>query len=115
MSAVDINEDCGDAWISTDVQAILDGATDYSHDDLWKLIRAWYDAARAGGADWSASQARAQCAYELSALIGPWGYARTPPKCGGCGGTFDPAKSGYDDACSFGCSSEIGEIERGGA
>lgn len=69
--------DCGEAWITPEVQAVLDGAVDYSHADLWKLIRAWYGAARADGADWSASQARAQCAYELSALIGPPAFAAT--------------------------------------
>jgi hypothetical protein len=58
--------------ISPDVRAVLDKSSspNYTHNDLWKLIQTWYDNAE----HWD-NETLGQCAYELSALIGPLAYA----------------------------------------
>lgn len=59
--------------IGPDVQAVLANrytASNYSHEDLWRLIQVWY----ANAEHWD-NKTLGQCAYELSALIGPLALA----------------------------------------
>ncbi len=52
--------------ISPEVRAVLDAANSATYDHLWELIRAWYDTAERTN-----NETLGQCAYELSALVGP--------------------------------------------
>lgn len=73
MTKLDIDTFDFESNISLHVREVLtkrQTAPNYSHEDLWRLIQAWYDDAE----HWN-NETLGQCAYELSALIGPWAYA----------------------------------------
>ncbi len=54
--------------VGPDVRTVIadSSSPNYTHEDLWLLIKAWYDNAE----HWD-NETLGQCAYELSALIGP--------------------------------------------
>jgi hypothetical protein len=71
---VDIETFDFESRVGPDVRAVLVNrytAPNYSHEDLWRLIQTWYDNAE----HWD-NETLGQCAYELSALIGPLAYAK---------------------------------------
>jgi hypothetical protein len=76
---VDIETFDFESHIGPDMRAVLNNKSspDYTHDDLWRLIQAWYDNAE----HWD-NKTLGQCAYELSALIGPLAYAARPDQDG---------------------------------